>query len=810
MAESDKIKSSDIIQDDVFASTIKSAKDLLKVLDALEKELIQVADAQAKIAKKSSKELTNVKNIEKANTALKNATQTRKEATAVQKQQAQIQKQLTQLSDEEVKAKLRFQQANKLQRDILKDELILQNQQAGTLVRLNAENRKLRREREGLNLETAKGKKRLDEINKALDLNNKRIVDNSDKLKKQKLNVGNYTESTKEAIRTSGLFSSQLATLERIQATLNLILKKNTVETEANAVAQTTASTASGGFSKALKVLKLALIGTGIGAIVVALGTLITAFATTQRGADAFTKVLRPLTTIFERFLGFIQDTGFAVFDRLKAAFEDPQQAVKDLGKAIQDNLIARFESLALFGPAIAKLFSGKFKEGFTDLSDAAIQLGTGVKDASDKLKEFGSEVGGFVDESISQGEQLDALIKSFERRQIDTVIPLAKARLEFQKLRAIAVDVNKSDEERLEALGKAEEAQRFIADVEKELLDLQIQKIELQQTFNDTSREDELELVNLKADAFAKDEQAQKKINSLVTLRAGILKKIETDRLKSLEEENTSLDDSLEDFENYAEAQEQIFSDLEDAKIQKEIESEEKRQELAKQSLQEEEKIQDAKIANLKQLNDLSKTLAGDNENAQKALLAAQKSIAVSEILINTQREISDIRADQQKTDQQKTTQVTQARVASALSVATVLATNSAYDGVENTGTGGKGDDRGGMLWMLHPEERVMTRKQNIKVGGLSNDELADMAMMYNRGQLINPMTDLALSVTNKQDKQVDKTHLIVSELGRLRYDMNNKPVQQVNVDSFGNLVEVVYRNGVRDTKTYKGKKWL
>ena len=131
MAESDKIKSSDIIQDDVFASTIKSGKDLLKVLDALEKELIQVADAQSKIAKQSSKELTNVQNIEKANTALKNATQTRKEATAVQKQQAQIQKQLTQLSDEEVKAKLRFQQANKLQRDILKDELILQNQQAG-------------------------------------------------------------------------------------------------------------------------------------------------------------------------------------------------------------------------------------------------------------------------------------------------------------------------------------------------------------------------------------------------------------------------------------------------------------------------------------------------------------------------------------------------------------------------------------------------------------------------------------------------------------------------------------------------------
>ncbi len=54
MAESDKIKSSDIIQDDVFASTIKSGQDLLKVLNDLEKELTEVATAQAKIAKQSS------------------------------------------------------------------------------------------------------------------------------------------------------------------------------------------------------------------------------------------------------------------------------------------------------------------------------------------------------------------------------------------------------------------------------------------------------------------------------------------------------------------------------------------------------------------------------------------------------------------------------------------------------------------------------------------------------------------------------------------------------------------------------------
>jgi hypothetical protein len=160
--------------------------------------------------------------------------------------------------------------------------LILADQNAGTLQKLAAENRKLRREREGLNLETAKGKARLQEINKQLDLNNKRIISNSDALKKQRMNVGNYTRSVQDGIAASGLFSRQLMILQRIQATLAVFTRKNKDATEAQAVATKGAAAASGGFSKALKVLKVALISTGIGAIVVAVGSLIAAFASTQ------------------------------------------------------------------------------------------------------------------------------------------------------------------------------------------------------------------------------------------------------------------------------------------------------------------------------------------------------------------------------------------------------------------------------------------------------------------------------------------------------------------------------------------------
>jgi hypothetical protein len=70
MAESDKIKSSDIIQEDLFANTTKSANELLQVIEALKKEMVGVAEASAKLAQKQSKSMKNADDINKVNKAL--------------------------------------------------------------------------------------------------------------------------------------------------------------------------------------------------------------------------------------------------------------------------------------------------------------------------------------------------------------------------------------------------------------------------------------------------------------------------------------------------------------------------------------------------------------------------------------------------------------------------------------------------------------------------------------------------------------------------------------------------------------------
>ena len=81
------------------------------------------------------------------------------------------------------------------------------------------------------------------------------------------------------------------------------------------------------GATTGLKGLKKVLVSTGIGAIVLAVGSLAAAFTMSEKGAAQFRKIWMPLTVAFDNVLDVLADLGETII----AAFENPQQAVKDL-----------------------------------------------------------------------------------------------------------------------------------------------------------------------------------------------------------------------------------------------------------------------------------------------------------------------------------------------------------------------------------------------------------------------------------------------------------------------------------------------
>lgn len=273
------------------------------------------------------------------------------------------------------------------------------------------------------------------------------------------------------------------------------------------------------GTTKASKLLKIALISTGIGAIVVALGSLIAYLTTVQKGMDQLTKVTRPLSVLFQKLLGIFQELGGKVFDNLMRLFTDPVTVIKEFGALIQREVMDRFEGLAKFGGAFIKLFSKDWKDGLKEMGEAALQF-TGADDVINVVSKIADETKELVNESIADGTRLDLLIKDIRDSEIDMIKRRGALKLIYADSKRLATDVKATDEERIAAANRAEDALIELESMRTGLLEKKIAQMKLEHTFNDTSKEDIKELALLEEQLFLARAETAKKLQSIDAAR--------------------------------------------------------------------------------------------------------------------------------------------------------------------------------------------------------------------------------------------------------------------------------------------------
>jgi len=396
-------------------------------------------------------------------------------------------------------------------------------------------------------------------ITDKLKENEKAVGDN-------KRNVGNYEEAVTNALGKVSIFGVNLGGVTRnIQAGIAKgqgLVKTTLAQAKAASVSATAttaqgtatagASVASGGLTAALKIVKIALISTGIGAIVVLLGSLVGAFASTQRGSDAFSKVLTPLKFIIQGILGVLQDLSFILVDKVMATFNEFKSAnigdiFKKIGDAIVTNVLNRINSIGIAGKAIVKILSGDFKEGFKELGMLEYKLLTGITDGTDKLGK-GVELAkdGFdilkdkIKQSADEGTRYKEMTIAMELAQIRLATAIAISNRDMKEAMLISSDVTKTDEERIVALEKAIKLSNTKAAQEKELVSAELALAQLKTQQNDTDRVALLEIANLKAKLIDLDAEAfaeQRRINTqLSAFKAEIIKN-EEDRIEALKE---------------------------------------------------------------------------------------------------------------------------------------------------------------------------------------------------------------------------------------------------------------------------------
>ncbi len=223
-------------------------------------------------------------------------------------------------------------------------------------------------------------------------------------------------------------------------------------------------STATNVTSKAMKVLKFAIASTGIGLLVIALGSLIAFFTKTQRGSDLLSKAMAGIGATVDVLIGRLSTLGEKIFK----AFEDPKQSIKDLGQFLMDNIVNRFTAvidlIKIAGEgfqALANRDIEGMKKAASDAGQALVQMTIGLsvdqqKKIADGLSKINEEIGQAVEES---GEYEDLLIK-IENLEIAATAQVAKRSRIVQDLLLATKDGSLDNIEQQKALNEVERLQ--------------------------------------------------------------------------------------------------------------------------------------------------------------------------------------------------------------------------------------------------------------------------------------------------------------------------------------------------------------
>ena len=422
------------------------------------------------------------------------------------------------------------------------------------------------------------------------------------------------------------------------------------------------------------KSMKVAIIGTGIGALLIAVVALGQAFTRSEEGQNKFAKIMGVIGSVTGNLLDLLADLG----ENIISVFENPQQAIKDFANLIKQNITNRFDGLLNLIPQIGKainlLFKGEFSEAGKVAADAVGKVVLGVDSitdsvsgAIDAVKEFGKEVAADANAAAKIADQR----ANAEKAARKLIVERAQAEQDIARLREKAVNKEKfTAEERIAFLEEAGKISEELAAKETAVAKLRLQAKLAENSLAKSNKEDLNEAAQLEASVIQLETQRlnlQKRLSTeLLTAR----REAAAQAKKDAEEEPVVVDKKLQKIQEIQKAYKQKQEDADaETELQKiALEEERKLAELdrldateaqkaeviafyankvqdvkdknADDDLKKEKILQNQKIAIVGQTFGTMAKILGENSKAGKAFAIAQALtntyLGVTEVLDN------------------------------------------------------------------------------------------------------------------------------------------------------------------------------
>lgn len=355
--------------------------------------------------------------------------------------------------------------------------------------------------------------------------------------------------------------------------------------------------------TQGMKLFKVALIGTGVGALVVALGSLIAYFQASEEGQNKLTKA----------------------FNQVKAVVSNLIELYSKLGQG----LINVYKSV------------GKFLIGKGSISE----IGDAISNTYDTVKEKVQNFSEDIAEDVKAAAELSDAIAKADKLDRKLMVERQKVNAEISELRTKANDTEKYNaEERIKFLEEAIKIEDGITNKEIESARLRFEAKKKENEMTSLARKEDLdEQAKLEADLYKLEADKTNRQRELESQRQSLLRQQAADEEQKRIEEQKKEQDRLDAIQgikdDYAQKELEKLADTELKKV--ELEESQKIAELERLGASEEAKQQirdyyyslkdDARQADLLAEKEKNEKEAEDAQKLKDAKLAAQLELAAA-----------------------------------------------------------------------------------------------------------------------------------------------------------------------------------
>ncbi|WP_461086757.1 coiled-coil domain-containing protein, partial [Spirosoma flavus] len=236
---------------------------------------------------------------------------------------------------------------------------------------------------------------------------------------------------------------------------------------------------------------------------IVAFATLIYAFLTkSQKGIDFLAQATSGITNVFNVLFQKVADVGEALFN----AFDNPKQALIDVGRFIEQNLINRFKALKI-------IMDGVRNWDTTKIGDGLAQVTTGVEGVVSGMKK-----------AYNAGADLAKMAQDIERAEISLQTARARSEKQIERQKQIAEDTTKTTAAREKAARAAFAESQKIQNLEQNLQRKRIALAQAELAANKDKRdyqkkvaEEQAKFDEVEAQRVGQRTELQNQLNSIV-----------------------------------------------------------------------------------------------------------------------------------------------------------------------------------------------------------------------------------------------------------------------------------------------------